>query len=61
MSLANFQRNILVDVRNENFDICDKKGWSIEEKDAHINLYDENQNLIDKFFGHIMLSKFLKN
>ncbi|CUB51670.1 hypothetical protein BN2127_JRS10_01189 [Bacillus subtilis] len=61
MSLANFQRNVLVGVRNENFDICSERGWIIEEKDAHINLYDENKNLIDKFFGHIMLSKFLKN
>lgn len=61
MSLANLQRNILVGVRDKNFDVCSERGWSIEEQDAYINLYDENKRLIDKFFGYIMLSRFLES
>ncbi|MEK4740474.1 hypothetical protein [Bacillus sp. FSL R9-9481] len=32
----------------------------MEEEDAHINVYDENNKLIGKFFGHISLSRFLE-
>ncbi|TKI84198.1 hypothetical protein [Bacillus mycoides] len=60
MSLANFQRNVLVSIRDENFCTCLERGWSVEEEDAHINVYDENNKLIGKFFGHISLSRFLE-
>ncbi|PEE26038.1 hypothetical protein [Bacillus toyonensis] len=61
MSLANFQRNVLVSIRDDNFCTCLVRGWSVEEEDAHINVYDENNKLIGKFFGHIALSKYLKS
>lgn len=60
MSLANMQRNVLIGIREDNFHTCLERGWGLEEEDAHINVYDENNHLVGKFFGHISLSKFLK-
>jgi hypothetical protein len=60
MSLANLQRNLLIGIRDQNLCTCRERGWGLEEKDAHINVYDENLKLIGKFFGHISLSRFLE-
>lgn len=60
MSLVNLQRNLLIGIRDQNFCTCRERGWGLEEKDAHINVYDENLKLIGKFFGHISLSRFLE-
>ena len=61
MSLANMQRNILNSVRDKNFQLCHERGWSVEEREHYINLYDRKHQIIDKFYGHIALSKYLNN
>lgn len=61
MSLVNFQKNVITSVREQNFKICHNRNWSAEEFDSHIDLYDEKNNLIGQFLGHISLSKYLNS
>lgn len=61
MSLANFQRNAINSIRKENFKALHNMGWSADEKGSHIEVFDEDHKLVKKVFGHIELSRYLKD
>ena len=59
MSLMDFEGNGTISIRNQNFQLCRERNLSIEETDSHINLYNDNFDLIKTFFGHIKLNEYL--
>lgn len=54
------QVNESVNIRQQNFEICHSRGWSVEEKKTFLYLRDENHDLIERFGGHLSLNEYLK-
>ena len=49
-----------VSIREQNFRLAHNRGWSVQEKTNHLYLFDEENELIERFGGHLSLNQYLR-
>lgn len=59
--LANAMKDLIGRIRGNNYENANTLGLKIVEHQSHIDLLDKDGNKINKFYGHIKMSRFLKS